>query len=650
MGVSLERRGATALIWIDNPPVNAASHAVRAGIVEKLGEADADPSVSAVVLIARGATFTAGADIKEFGQPPREPFLPDVCQAIEDSAKPVLAALHGTALGGGLELALAAHGRIIAADGQVGLPEVKLGVIPGAGGTQRLPRLAGVPAAVGIAASGRRVSATEALALGIVDRIAEGALDEDAVRFAQTLAGKPPRRTGRLGVPSFDRDALEEEIAAVEGKARGQLSPSLAARTVLLAADLPFEKGTAEERRRFETLLHSPQAEALRHVFAAERKAGKVPGLENAAPGEIRTVGVVGIGLMGAGIAVSFLDAGFTVRAVEQDERRAEAGRQRIEALYARAMKSGRVTETAKAERVSRLAVFAERTELAPCDLVIEAVFDDLGVKQALFRELSGIVRPDAVLATNTSYLDPDRIAEAASHPERVIGLHFFSPANIMRLVEVVRAAKTVPDVLATGLAVAKRLGKLGVMSGVCEGFIGNRLFTVYRRECDFMLEDGALPQEIDEAIEEYGFPMGPYAVNDLAGLEISWARRKREAASRDPAARYVAIADRLCEMGRFGQKTGQGYYRYESGRREVDPLVSQLVEEASREKGIARRAIAPDEIVERVLSAIVAEGRAILAEGIALRASDIDLVLINGYGYPAWRGGPMFEAGVRDR
>jgi 3-hydroxyacyl-CoA dehydrogenase len=647
MTVTLSRDGDLGVILIDNPPVNAASHAVRAGLIEALAQADADPAIRAMVLACAGRTFVAGADIREFGASPQAPVLPEVTAALEASAKPVVAALHGTGLGGGFELALAAHARIAAPDAWVGLPEVKLGVVPGAGGTQRLPRLAGMEMAVGMITSGRRISAGEALAAGVIDRVAEADLLTEAKALARSLIGHSPRRTGERPVPPFDRDAMEERIAAIERKARGQIAPGRAARLTLRAAETTLEDGLREERGCFLDLVDSSQARALRHVFMAEREAARVPGLEGARARTVETVGVVGGGLMGAGIAVAFLDAGWPVRLVERDEAAAGAARDRIEATYARMKRSGRLTEAAEAERLGRLRVGADQGAFAACDLIIEAVFDDLSVKQALFASLSAVARPEAILATNTSYLDPDEIATVIDRPERFLGLHFFSPANLMRLVEVVRTNAVSPDVFVTALAVVKRLGKLGVVSGVGEGFIGNRLFTAYRRECDFMLEDGALPHEIDAAMETFGFAMGPYAVNDMTGLDISWARRKRNAATRDPSERYVVIADRLCEAGRLGRKTGKGYYRYEDGDARVDPEVTAIIEAASREADRTRRSLAAAEIVARALQALTAEGRAILAEGIALRASDLDLVLINGYGYPAWRGGPMFEAGI---
>lgn len=647
MPISFERDGDIAILTINSPPVNATSHAVRAALAQRLAEANADEKVGAIVLACAGRTFVAGADVKEFGAPPKRPYLTEVADAIENSGKPVVAAVHGTALGGGFELAMAAHARVAAADTEFGLPEVRLGIVPGAGGTQRLPRLVGIPKAIEFVSSGRRIPAQEAHAVGIVDQLVEENLLGAAVDVARSLLGTEPRRTGSLSLPAFDRAEADRQTAAVERKARGQSSPGHAARLVLLASEMDLRDGLAAERASFLELVSSDQSRALRHVFAAERAAAKVPGLEGVEPRKVESIGVVGAGMMGAGIAVSFLEAGYRVLVVERDEDAAEAGRARIEALYERMRKSGRIDEDALTERRGRIGIFSERSALADCDLVIEAVFDDLAVKQELFAALSAIVRRDAVLATNTSYLDPDQIAAAVTSPDRFLGLHFFSPANVMRLVEVVRTATVAGDVLATGLAVVKRMSKLGVVSGVCEGFIGNRIFTAYRQQCDFMLEEGALPHEIDGALEGFGFPMGPYAVNDLAGLDISWARRKRNAASRHPDERYVVIGDRLCEAGRFGQKAGKGYYAYEDGRRTADPDVTAVIEAASREAGLTRRTIGAEEIVSRVSGAIVAEGRAILDEGIALRPSDIDLVLISGYGYPAWRGGPMYRAGI---
>jgi 3-hydroxyacyl-CoA dehydrogenase len=644
--VRLSNQSGIALIEIDNPPVNATSHAVREGLKSAVERAASDPAVEAIVIAAAGRTFVAGADIREQGKPPQPPVLPEVCNAIENCDKPVVAAIHGTALGGGFELTLAAHARIATADARVGLPEVNLGIIPGAGGTQRAPRLCGVPAAIDLVTSGRPLPAPRAQSLGLIDRIAQDDLRAEAVAFARELVGKPLRRTGALSVPDFDRAAAEQQIAAVEKKARGQVSPGNAGRAVLMSAELPIGEGLTRERAIYSELVTSDQAAALRHVFFAERQAAKVPGLDDVSARNVATIGIAGAGTMGSGITVACLDAGYKVIVVEQNETAVQAGDKRIAGLYDRAIRSKRMTDADKTERLSRLTLSADRAAFAPADLIIEAVFDDLPVKQELFRALEAVVRPDCVLATNTSYLNPDEIATVTAHPERVVGMHFFSPAHVMRLLEVVNAARTAPDVLATALAVGRKLRKLNIVAGVCEGFIGNRIYAMYRKQCEYMLEDGALPQDVDGALEAYGLPMGPFAVNDLSGLDIAWARRKRLVPTRDPRERYVAIPDRLCEMGRLGQKTGAGWYRYVDGKRTVDPEVTALIEAASKEKGIARKPIPPDEIQARALATMVNEGAKILAEGIALRASDIDLVLINGYGYPAWRGGPMFEAG----
>lgn len=637
------------VVAIDNPPVNAASTQVRAGLLGAVRHAAVRQEIRATVITGEGRAFVGGADIREFGAPVAEPALPEVLSAIEDSAKPVVAAINGVALGGGCEIALACHARVASADARVGLPEVKLGIVPGAGGTQRLPRLAGMAAAVEMIASGRIVDAAEAQRLGIVDAVVEGDLVAAAAARAGSLAGTALRRTGALDVPAFDSAAVDAAAAKATARSRGQAAPAEAVRLVRAAATLPLSAALAEERATFLRLRDSDQAKALRHVFFAERAATKVRGLDGAVARPVRSIAVIGAGLMGSGIAVSALDAGYTVTCVEQTAERAVAGRDRITALLDRAVASGRLDATGRTQRLERLTSADRLDAVAGADLVIEAVFDDLAVKTELFVALDTIVRPDTVLATNTSYLDPDVIAAATSRPDRVLGMHFFSPANVMRLLEVVRCARTAPDVLATGLAVAKKLGKLPIVSGVCEGFIGNRIFSAYRREAEILVEDGALPQEVDAAIEAYGFAMGPLAVSDLAGLEIAWARRKRKAASRDPAERYVALADRLCEAGRFGQKAGRGWYAYPDGRRTIDPEVSAMIEAERSARGISPRRFTQDEMVTRLLDVMAAEGRALLAEGIAERAGDIDLVLINGYGFPAHKGGPMFAAGIVD-
>lgn len=637
--------GAARIIEIDNPPVNATSHAVRAGIAAALTEAAADDATTAIILACKGRGFVAGADIREFGKSPQSPSLSDVCRQIEASAKPVIAAIHGAALGGGCEIAMSAHARIADAGTQLGLPEVKLGLLPGAGGTQLLPRLVGIERALDIITSGRMVSAAEALDIGLIDAVAEGNLIEAALEMAGRIAGQPPRRTSQRPAPSADADAINARIAEIERKARGQIAPLRAARSVQAAVRLGFTAGIAQEREAFVELMAGEQSAALRHVFFAEREAGRVPGLEDVTPRPVGTVGVAGAGTMGSGIAAALAEAGLRTIVVEQSPEAAEKGRARIVAIHDRALASGRIDAASHGARLALTAVGSDMAAFAPCDLVIEAVFDDLDVKQELFRALSAILRPDAILATNTSYLDPDAIASAASHPERVVGLHFFSPANIMRLVEIVRGSATAPDVLASAFALAKRLRKLAVLAGNCEGFIGNRIFSAYRRQCEYMLEDGALPHEIDAAMEDFGLPMGPFAVFDLAGLDIAWARRKRQAATRDPAERYVGVADTLCELGRFGIKTGAGWYVYEQGKRRPDAGVAVIIEAEARRKGIARRPVPAEEIRSRIIAAMVNEGARILDEGMAQRASDIDLVFINGYGWPAWRGGPMFQA-----
>jgi 3-hydroxyacyl-CoA dehydrogenase len=630
---------------IDNPPVNAASAAMRAGLVAAIAYANSTPRVTAVILTGAGKIFVGGADITEFGKVPADPILPDVCTIIENSGKPVVAAINGAALGGGLEIPLACHYRIAASAASFAFPEVKLGLVPGAGGTQRLPRLAGLIEAIDLIGSGRSIKAQAALQAGIIEEIAEGDLIEAAIAMIGRGDTSRFRKTSGLPVAPAASDAVDASAKKITARARGQLAPGEAVRLVIASATSDFEAGLADERATFIRLKDGPQSAALRHVFFAERAAAKVDGLEGIASRKIGTVGVVGTGLMGSGIVVSALDAGYRVVGIEQTDEAAQKGLERIVGMLDKNFKSGRIDEFGLTDRLSRLTVRGAMSELADADLVIEAVFDNLTVKTELFQKLDGIVRPDAILATNTSYLDPDVIATATAHPERVLGLHFFSPANIMRLVEVVRCARTAPDVLATGLAVARKLGKLPVVTGVTEGFIGNRIFSAYRREAEFLVEDGAEPHEIDEAMESYGMAMGPFAVFDLAGLEIAWARRKRQAATRDPEARYVDIADRLCEAGRFGQKSGKGWYSYEGGKRTVDPEVSAMIAESRAAKGLSPRAIGAGEITERLLAAMADEGRKLLAENIAAWASDIDLVVIHGYGFPAHKGGPLYAA-----
>ena len=644
--VRIESRGNVALILIDNPPVNASSQAVRQGLRGAIETVNGDAAIEAVVIACEGRTFVAGADIKEFGKPPLAPSLPDVLTEVEAARKPVVAAVHGTALGGGFELALACHARVLDAKAIVGLPEVKLGLIPGAGGTQRLPRLIGLRGAIDLAASGRQVKAEEALALGVADSIAEGDLRESAIAHARSLIGRPIRRLSESAAPPFDRAEIDAALVEIARKSRGQASPLVAAQTVLLAAELPFAKGMARERLAFIECLQSDQSKAMRYAFSAEREAPRAPQLEGVAPRNVERVGIIGAGTMGAGIAVAFADAGFRVSVVETSEAAVEAGRKRIAAPWDRQLKSGRLSAEQYEARSASVDVGGNFAALAVCDLVVEAAFEDMAVKQDIFGRLGAIAKPGAILATNTSYLDVGAIGEASGRPGDVIGLHFFSPANIMRLVEVVEAPASARDAVATGVAVAKKLGKIAVVCGVCDGFIGNRILAHWRPIVDMMVEDGAAPEEVDAALEDFGFAMGPYAVGDLAGLDIGWARRKRLAPTLNPNVRYAAtIADELCERGRFGQKTGAGWYSYSGGKKSIDPLVTGLIEKVRAQKHREQRSFSRDMIQRLVRAAIVNEGAKVLGDGIARRALDIDVVLIHGYGYPVWRGGPMFEA-----
>jgi 3-hydroxyacyl-CoA dehydrogenase len=633
------------LIEIDNPPVNATSQSVRAGLLAAIHDVDRNSQIEAVVIACAGRTFVAGADIREFGQPPREPHLPDVINAIEACSKPVVAAIQGMALGGGCEIALACHARVAEPGASLGLPEVKLGLVPGAGGTQRLPRLVGLEAAVDLVTSGRTIKAAEALRLNLVDRLSSGDLRQDAMELARELIGQPLRRTGERPVAAMEAEAASEKVREIRKKARGAEAPARAAELVLLSASLPLNDGMARERETFLELRSSEQSAALRHAFFAEREVTRLPGPDSVEPRPVQKVGIVGAGTMGSGIAIAFADAGFDVKIVETTEQALAVGQARITGVYDKQVASGRLTAATRDERLRAIGYAVGTSSLSDRDLVIEAVFEDLEVKRALFRDLDAILAPGTILATNTSYLDITLIAAATSRPADVVGLHFFSPANVMKLLEIVRTDTTADDVVATGLAIAKRLRKIPVVCRVCDGFVGNRILSRYRLQAEYLLEEGALPHEIDAALEAFGFPMGPFAVSDLAGLDIAWARRKRLAPTRDPRERYVDIADRLCEEGRFGRKTGAGWYRYEGGKREVDSFVTTLVEEAAQRRGLTRRQISVEEIQSRIRAAIVNEACKILDERIVERPLDVDVVMMHGYGYPAWRGGPLFEA-----
>ncbi|RJG02597.1 3-hydroxyacyl-CoA dehydrogenase NAD-binding domain-containing protein [Noviherbaspirillum sedimenti] len=651
--VRLERHGEIAAIIIDNPPVNAGSREVRCGLLDAIYMVAAEDAIKAAVLIGAGSTFVAGSDIREFGKPLEEPQLPLVLAAIEACPKPVVAAIHGAALGGGFELALACDARVMLPDAVVGLPEVTLGMIPGAGGTQRTPRLVGVAAAIEIICSGRRIKAAEAVSLGLVDAVIEGDLRTGALAYARALgAASRKRRLSEAALPPEEPERIDqaEREALRAGRGRPQVVKAIEA--IKSAAVLPFAEALAREREAFQQLRMSDEAAALRHLFFAEREAAKVAGLEGAVAADITRVGIVGAGTMGTGIAICFADAGYMVTLIEQDAQALQRGMQRLQETYERSVKTGRLDAGLARTCLERIAGSIEFASLADADLVVEAVFEDLAVKTEVFQRLDAILRPGAILASNTSYLDLDRLAAATGRAADVVGLHFFSPAQVMRLLEVVRGAATSAHTLATALAVAKKIRKLAVVARVGEGFIGNRIYAAYRRQCEFMLEEGAYPEQVDAALEQFGFAMGPFAVGDMSGLDIAWRTRLRLAASRDPRERYVEIADRLCEQGRFGQKTGAGWYRYPPGARrgETDPEVRALVEAASQAKGIPRRAFDAAEIQRRALVTMINEAALILQEGIAERAADIDLVLVNGYGFPRHEGGPLFWAGRRSR
>jgi 3-hydroxyacyl-CoA dehydrogenase len=648
--VSRTLHGNVLVVTIDHPPVNALSVDVRRGIVEAIDAAEADAAVAAVLIVGAGRNFIAGADIREFGKPPLAPLLPTVCNRVEACAKPVVAAIHGAALGGGLEVALAAHYRLAVHGAKLGLPEVQLGLLPGAGGTQRAPRLIGAAAALDLMLSGRHASAEEACSLGLIDRL--GATDDvlgEGLSYArELLAAKAGTRPTRAAKALADVEAARAAIDAARQdtakRGRGLFSPLKIVEAVEAALTLPFDDGLALERKLFMQCLESPQRAGLIHAFFAEREVVKAPETQAATPRSIATIGVVGGGTMGAGIAVAVLDAGLPVTMIERDEAALARGRAHIERVYDGLVDKGRIKPEAKAAALARFTGSTAYDALANVDLVIEAVFEDMAVKKAVFTELDRVCKSGAILATNTSYLDIDEIAGTTSRPADVVGLHFFSPANIMKLLEIVVPARVSADVVATAFELAKRLRKVPVRAGVCDGFIGNRLLAVYRMAADYLMEDGASPYQIDRAMREFGYPMGPYQVVDLAGGDIGWAARKRRAPTRDPRMRYVEIADRLCERGWFGQKTGRGFYRYEQGARTgtPDPEVEAIIESERLRTGVTPRSFTDDEIVRRLMCAVINEAANVVREGIALRPLDIDVTLIYGYGFPRYRGGPM--------
>lgn len=648
--VAREQHGDILLVSIDNPPVNALGVDVRRGLLEAIEAAEADPAVKAVLIVGAGRNFIGGADIREFGKPPMAPALPDVCNRIEASTKPVVAAINGVALGGGLEVALSAHYRVALPTARFGLPEVALGLLPGAGGTQRTPRLIGAQAALDLMLTGRHASAKEAEKLGLVDRIVEG---DDPVAVGLTYAqelldAKAPVRRTRDAEALADRAAQSAVVDAARTdtakKSRGLFSPLKIVDAVQGAIDLPFDDGLALERKLFIECLDSPQRAGLVHAFFAERETAKSPETRDAKPRAVASVGIVGGGTMGAGIAVAALDAGLPVTMIERDEEALARGRKNVEKVYDGLVKKGRMTEEGKTAVMARWTGSTAYDALANVDLVIEAVFEEMGVKKAVFAELDRVCKQGAVLATNTSYLDINEIADSVSRPQDVIGLHFFSPANIMKLLEIVVPAKVASDVVATAFELAKKLKKTPVRAGVCDGFIGNRILAVYGQAAHYMMEDGASPWQIDKALRDFGYPMGPFQVSDLAGGDIGWATRKRRAATRDPKARYVQIADRIAERGWFGQKTGRGYYLYPEGARigTPDPEVEAIIDAERERAGVTPREFSDEEIVRRYLAAMINEGANVVHQGIALRPLDVDVTFVHGYGFPRYRGGPM--------
>jgi 3-hydroxyacyl-CoA dehydrogenase len=654
--VSFEKRGRIGVITVDSPPVNALGQAVRQGLLDGLAKALAEPGVEAIVLACRGRTFIAGADITEFGKPPRAPDLGSVIARFDASDKPVVAAIHGTALGGGLEVALACNYRVAARDARCGLPEVKLGILPGAGGTQRLPRLIGFPKAIEMIVGGEPVTAATAKDLGLVDHVVredEGDLLAAAVSFAERVAAARPLPRVRDLTAHVDHAKLHPEIFEkarkdAAARARGGQAPLRCVDAVKAAAELPFDQGLARERQLITEAIESTESKALRHVFFAERQAAKIPDVPPDTPTlPVRRVAILGAGTMGGGIAMAFANAGIAVVLVDREQPLVDKGLGIVSKNYASTVSKGRLSQADMDARVGRIAGTTSWDALADVDLVIEAVFEEMGLKKEIFGRLDKICRKDAILATNTSTLDIDEIARSTSRPEQVIGLHFFSPANVMRLLEIVRGEKTSKQVVATCMRLAKDISKVGVLVGVCYGFVGNRMLHAYGREAQLLIQEGASPQQVDGVLTGLGMAMGPCATGDLAGLDVGWRIRKGQPRPA-PGERYSgAVGDRLAEMGRFGQKTNAGFYRYEPGSRTPlpDPAVDAIIAEVSKELGIERRQVSDEEVLERCMYAMVNEGAKILDEGIALRAADVDTVWINGYGFPAHRGGPMFYA-----
>ncbi len=644
--VKIEYHDSVAVFTVDNPPVNAIGQNVRQGLMDAITQIEQADQIKSAVIICDGRTFMAGADIKEFGKPPVEPHLPTVVDAIEQCSKSIVAAIHGQALGGGLEIALGCHYRIAVPTAKVGLPEVLLGLIPGAGGTQRLPRLIGAEAALDMISSGKAIAASKALKLGVVDSISENDLREDAIALAKSVIGNDlaSRRISLMTVAPVPADFFETKRAELRKRRRGFEAPQACVNAVEAAATLDFEAGTVAERKLFMECKASPQSDAQRHMFFAERTSLKVDDLDKAIKGrDIKTVAIIGAGTMGGGIAICFADAGYNVTLLEINPDALKAGLERIDKTYAANVSKGRMSDDAKQERLALITGTTNYDDLSTADMVIEAAFEKMDVKKSIYGELDRVCKDDCILATNTSYLDVNEIAAIVSKPENVLGLHFFSPANIMKLLEIVRADKTADDVLKTALEVTKRIGKIGVVSGVCHGFIGNRIWQHYQREAGLLLLEGATPAQIDKAMTDFGLPMGPCAVGDLAGLDIGYLMRQSLFEDQYEAKAF-RVHSKLVEMDRKGQKTKSGFYDYPEGARKgvESTLVEGIILDTASELNITRRDITNDEIVERCVYAMINAGAAILEEGIAARASDIDVVMCNGYGFPRWRGGPM--------
>ena len=634
------------VITVDNPPINAGSTEVRQGLLDAIHLLESNIDLKAAVIIGSGNTFIAGSDIKEFSQPLADPHLPLVIEAIENCSKPVVCALHGAALGGGFELALGCDARIALEGTILGLPEVTLGIIPGAGGTQRLPRLVGVEKSIELICSGSRIKADVALELGIVSEVVKTELLTHAITLARSMIGVKNRIRDR-STPAV----LAEMVAAASKKAlkAGKNRPQVqrAIEMICNSLKLPIDEALAIEREVFQGLRTSVEAKALRHQFFSERKLFKALGFNDAKPQTLNQIAVIGAGTMGSGIAMACLNAGYAVILLDQNEVALANGVKRVEQFYESRLHSGKMHQETVLELLGRFLHSSNWNAIASADLVIEAVFEDIAVKHQVFKEIDDHAKEDALLASNTSYLDIDAIAAASKNPSRVFGLHFFSPAQVMKLIEVVRCKATSSIAMATGFSFAKRLGKMPIISANSFGFIGNRIYAAYRRQCEYMLEEGAYPEQIDKALEDYGFAMGPFAVADLSGLDIAWGMRKSQAATRNPEHRYVSIPDALCLANRLGRKTGAGYYLYAEGAKEksTDPIVHEMIDAASKAKGLQRRTVTPEEIVKRVLLTMINEVAHLLSENVAREASDCDIALVNGYGFPRWQGGPTFIA-----